>query len=101
MAVVMKWQMEGVKGESIGMCGCRVIIIAYGSVQKLRVQVNLITLFSYGRNFIIFQSQTGLNLIVNTKIGFEKALLIWDLGALDLREWIVKYFVSTDQTLLL
>lgn len=67
----------GERGKySIGMCGCRVIIIAYGSVQKLRVQVNFITLFSCRRNFIIFQSQTGLNLIVNTKIGFEKTLLI-------------------------
>lgn len=64
--------MGRVKGESIGMCGCRVIIIAYGSVQKLGVQVNFITLFSCGRNFIIFQSQDGLNFIVITKIGFQK-----------------------------
>lgn len=64
--------MGRVKGESIGMCGCRVIIIAYGSVQKLGVQVNFITLFSCGHNFIIFQSQDGLKFIVNTKIGFEK-----------------------------
>lgn len=64
--------MGRVKGESIGMCECRVIIIAYGSVQKLGVQVNFIILFLCERNFIIFQSQDRLKCIVNTKIGFEK-----------------------------
>lgn len=78
--------MERVKGERIGMCGCWVIIIAHGTVQKLGVQVNFITLFSCRRNFIIFQSQHGLNFIVNTKIGFEKSCAGVIFWALDLRK---------------